>query len=405
MTTALILSGGGARAAYQVGVLKALAELLPHDTYNPFPIICGTSAGAINTMALAGRPGHFRLRVRKLETIWRDLTAEQIYRTDTWGVLKNSISLALSFLHSGYGVNAPVAFLDNSPLRELITHYIRFRHVDEALASGELQAVSITAMAYDTGQSITFFQGNHDNWQRSRRIGIRSGLTIDHLMASSAIPTIFPAIKIGNCYYGDGAMRQLKPLSPALHLGANRIFVVGVSDNPIHLTQRVQPSHSPSVAHMLSHLLNSAFIDTIESDLETLESINRLVRHMSTDEKIAQGVADLQHIEALSVSPSVAINEIAEEHIHELPASVRVFLRVTGANARGGGSSAASYLLFEPGFCRKLLELGYQDALAQEEQIRQFFSTPDAAVITKNEPEPLYSVVDSGKQQVAENQQ
>ncbi len=390
MATALILSGGGARAAYQVGVLKAVAEMLPHDTYNPFPIICGTSAGALNAMALAGRAGHFRLRVRKLETIWRDLTAEQVYRTDAWAVFKNSINLARSFMHSGYGSDTSFALLDNSPLRELLSHYIRFRHVDEAIASGELQAVSITAMAYNTGQSISFFQGNHENWKRCRRIGVRTGLTIDHLMASTAIPTLFPAIKIGNCYFGDGAMRQLKPLSPALHLGANRIFVVGVSDNPVHLAQQRQPNLSPSVGHMLSHLLNSAFIDTIEGDLETLQSINRLARVIPAETRRQLGVGDLQPIEAVSVSPSVAVNELAEDHIHELPRSVRTFLRVTGSTARGGGASAASYLLFEPGFCRKLLELGYADAIRQEQQIRTFFDlAPSTEIPSYNEAEQV----------------
>jgi len=382
MATALILSGGGARAAYQVGVLRALAEMLPHDTYNPFPIICGTSAGAINTTALAGRAGHFRLRVRKLEAIWRDITAERVYRTDTWGVFKNSVKLASSFVRSGYAGETPVALLDNGPLRELLTHYIRFRHIDEAIASSELRAVSITAMAYNTGQSITFFQGNHENWHRSRRIGVRTGLTIDHLMASTAIPTLFPAVKIGNCYFGDGAMRQLKPLSPALHLGASKIFVVGVSDNPKHQVDPRQTLQCPSVAHMLSHLLNSAFIDTIESDLETLRSINRLARLMPPDKRAQLGVEDLQPIDVVSVSPSMPLNQLAEDHIHELPRSVRAFLRVSGASTKGG-ASAASYLLFEPGFCRKLLELGYADANKQERQIRSFFG------LIQPEPTPV----------------
>ena len=369
MTTALVLSGGGARAAYQVGVLKAVSELLPRRTHNPFPIICGTSAGAINALALAGRPGYLRLRVRKLESVWNNLRAEDIYRTDALGLLKNSSRLLFSLLHSGYSKKRSVALLDNSPLRELLSQLVRFRYIDEAIASRELIAVSTTSMDYGTGRSVTFFQGNHEPWQRSRRLGIRTGLSIDHLLASSAIPTIFPASAIEDSYYGDGAVRQLKPLSPALHLGANKLFIIGVSDNPQHIDAIKKAEHPPSVAQMISQLLNSAFIDSIESDLETLQMINNLTR----DNPERAKAENLRFIDSICISPSVPIDGIAQQYIHELPASLRIFLRSIGATSEGGGSSAASYLLFEPGFCKKLLDLGYRDALHEEDKILSFF--------------------------------
>ena len=369
MSTALILSGGGARAAYQVGVLKAVSEMLPRRTHNPFPIICGTSAGAINALAIAGRPGPLRLRVRKLESIWANLKAENVYRTDTFGVAKNTARLLLSLLHSGYNKKRPVALLDNTPLRELLEQLIRFRYIDEAIASGELTAVSTTAMDYGSGRSITFFQGNHEPWQRNRRLGLRTGLSIDHLMASSAIPTIFRATSIDQNYYGDGAVRQLKPLSSALHLGADRLFIIGVSDNPIHPAEPANAEHPPSVAQMLSQLLNSAFIDSIESDLETLQAINKLALEVPEQAR----ARNLRHVDYVCISPSAPIDEMTQQYIHELPASVKLFLRAVGANSKGGGSSTASYLLFEPGFCRDLLDLGYRDALAQEEKILSFF--------------------------------
>lgn len=378
MTTALVLSGGGARAAYQVGVLKALAKLLPRHTHNPFPIICGTSAGAINALAIAGRPGPFQLRVRSLETIWRNMHAEDIYRTDLWGVSKNTVHLGLSLLHSGYGIGRSVALLDNGPLRTLLSNYVLFRHIDEAISSGELMAVSTTAMDYGTGQSVTFFQGNHACWQRSRRSGIRTGLGIEHLMASSAIPLIFPATAIGSHYYGDGAMRQLQPLSPALHLGADRIFTIGVSDNPSHHASMEIPRHSPSVAQMLGHLLNSAFIDSLENDLETLKAINALIERESDVETtntttMTTTNSHLKYIDHLCISPSKSIDEIAQDYLHELPRSVKLFLRAIGATKKGGGSSAASYLLFEPGFCRELIKLGHADALKHKADIEAFF--------------------------------
>lgn len=378
MSTALILSGGGARAAYQVGVLKGLAHLIPTMAASPFQIICGTSAGAINTLALAGKEGDYRRRVASMEAMWRELGAEKIYRTDFLGVLGNSLRLFLALFHSGYGRSRALSLLDNSPLRALLRDYIEFREIDEAIAAGRLEAVALTAMSYSTGQSVTFFQGNHDNWIRARRMGLRTGLTMEHLMASAAIPTLFPPVRIGNRYFGDGALRQLKPLSPALHLGASRLFIIGVSDNIRHKHAAEVNYHSPSLAQMAGHMLNSAFIDTIESDIETLQAINRLTSLLSAEEREAAGVSDMKPVDYLCITPSLPINELADEYIHELPRSVRMFLRATGATARGGGSSAASYLLFEPGFCGRLIDMGYDDTLRQEERVLRFFDVEKA---------------------------
>jgi NTE family protein len=393
MTTGLILSGGGARAAYQVGVLKAVAEILPREVYNPFPVICGTSAGSINALAIAGRPGHFRLRIRKLEKIWSNMGPEKIYRTDYWGVVKNSINMLLSFLHSGYAIGEPKALLDNDPLRELLSNYVRFRHIDEAIASGELQAVSVTAMSYTTGQSVTFFQGREhlQPWERSRRIGVRTQLSIDHLMASSAIPTLFPAYPIDDGFYGDGALRQLKPISPALQLGASRVFVIGVSDNPRHRKPHQFIKHSPSIAQIVGHMFNSAFIDSIESDLETLRTINSLAQKLTPEQRLS-GNAERRAVDVLAISPSQPIDELAAEYIDQLPKSIRMFLRLTGATAHGGGISAASYLLFSTGFCQKLLQLGYRDGLQQAREIRDFFEKGDATPARRESDRQLAKV-------------
>lgn len=375
--TGLVLSGGGARAAYQVGVLRAIAETLPRETKNPFPIICGTSAGAINALAIAGRDGPFILRIKKLEAIWRQLDAEKVYRTDFVGVGKNLLNILLSLFHSGYAIGRPKALLDNTPLRDLLDNYIRFRHIKEAIASGELEAVSITAMSYSTGKSVTFFQGveHLTPWQKTRQVGLQTDLNINHLMASSAIPILFPAMKVEDHFFGDGALRQLKPISPALRLGAEKIFVIGVSDSRITSQGPVTAysEHSPSIAQIMGHMFNSAFIDTIESDLETLSNINRLAMNMSTAERERKGLSDLKPVKSLAILPSQSINRIAGEYLDELPKSIRTFLKITGATARGGGVNAASYLLFCRGFCRRLLELGYQDGLAQQEAILDFF--------------------------------
>ncbi len=375
MSRALVLTGGGARAAYQVGVLKGIASILPRSVYNPFPIICGTSAGAINALSIAGRAGPFRLRTKKLETIWHNLRASDVYRTDFWGVSANAFHVLASFLHSGYGIGRPISLLDNTPLRQLLENYVKFDYLDNAISNGELEAIAISTMSYSSGQSVTFFQGQEQitPWKRARRRGEKTQINIDHLMASTAIPSLFPAVQIGNRYYGDGAVRQLKPISPALHMGARQLLIVGVSNNATTDTNETVADHSPSIAQIVGHMFNSAFIDSVESDLETLRSINRLASALPESLRANNGITDLNPVDVLSISPSQSIDQIAQEHIHELPMSLKLFLRVTGANAQGGGTSAASYLLFEPGFCRKLIELGFQDAMAQREDIETFF--------------------------------
>lgn len=374
MSRGLVLTGGGARAAYQVGVLKGIASILPRAVYNPFPIICGTSAGAINALSIAGRAGPFRLRTKKLETIWQNLRASDVYRTDFMGVSANAFHVLASFLHSGYGIGRPISLLDNTPLRQLLDNYVKFDYLDTAITNGELDAIAVSAMSYASGQSVTFFQGhqNIEPWKRARRRGEKTALNIDHLMASTAIPSLFPAVQLNEGYFGDGAVRQLKPISPALHMGARQLLIIGVSDNAT--AQGAAPErHSPSIAQIVGHMFNSAFIDSIESDLETLRSINRLASALPESIRANNGITDLNPIDVLSISPSQSMDQIAQEHIHELPRSLKLFLRLTGATAQGGGTSAASYLLFEPGFCRKLIELGYQDALTQQDAIETFF--------------------------------
>ncbi len=376
MTTALVLSGGGARAAYQVGVLHAVAKLLPAETINPFPIVCGTSAGAINALTLAAQSGPLRQRIANLLRIWRDLQPQQVFRTDWLGVLRNSLGLAGSLFWGGYVPCASIALLDNSPLRRLLERHVRLHHLDAAIASGEVTAVCVTAMHYDSGHSVSFFQGTQPGWSRSRRRGERTALTIEHLLASAAIPILFPATRIGSSYYGDGALRQLRPLSPALRLGAHRLFVIGVSDNLRHPNRHTRTGHPPSVGQILGHLLNSAFIDSIEGEMEMLETLNLLARRVG--EPVAREGSTLRPVKALFITPSEPLDRIAAERVHCLPRSLRLFLGAIGATREGSGASAASYLLFEPGFCRRLLALGYADAMAQREQIREFFQHPDA---------------------------
>lgn len=377
MKNALILSGGGARAAYQVGVLSAVKDILPSSAHNPFPIICGTSAGAINALALATHTGSFREAVADLYTIWGNIAIERIFKTGWVEMSKSLTQLSGSLFNQGVGRERPVSLLDNEPLREFLKETIRFGNIAKGVEAGDLEAVAVTALGYTSGESVSFFQGRPElkGWRRYRRVGMPSELTVEHLLASSAIPTIFPTVKINREYFGDGAMRQLAPISPALHLGADAVFVVGVSSNrnPAHWDKRkMRQRHSPSMAQILGHMFNSAFIDSLEGDIEHLERINQLLARIDGDVYTEAG-AKLRPVKTLVISPSKELDKIAGRKVRYLPKSMRFFMRTTGATARGGGSATASYLLFAKPYCDELMELGYQDAMWEKEAIQEFF--------------------------------
>ncbi|HTF97752.1 MAG TPA: patatin-like phospholipase family protein [Cellvibrio sp.] len=377
MKRALILSGGGARAAYQVGVLKALAEILPDDIENPFPIICGTSAGAINALAIAAHKGNFKSAVNALSNMWQNLDIGQVYLYGWGDIFKGLAYLGFSLLNEGMGRKRPLSLLDNAPLWNLLGSKINFENLTHAIDSGRLLAVSVSAMGYTSGHSVSFFQGHHDlkGWNRYRRVGVPTHLRLEHLLASSAIPTIFPAVRINREYFGDGALRQLAPMSPALHLGAESLFVVGVSGNRTALkaNRRVPHRHSPSMGQIVGHLFNSAFVDAMESDLEHLERMNQLLRLIPEEQRIKEGIY-LRPVDNMVIAPSSPIDTIAGRNVRYLPKSLRFFMRATGSTAKGGGATAASYLLFSNEFINELMELGRGDTLAAAENIQTFFA-------------------------------
>ena len=377
MKHALILSGGGARAAYQVGVLKALAEILPPGACSPFPIICGTSAGAINAVTIAAYDGCFSDAVAELENIWCQLEPADVYRYGWGEVCRGLWRAASSLFNQGVGRERPIAVLDNSPLRDLIDREVHFEKIDRAIARGDLDAVSVTAMGYSSGHSVAFFQGKQElqGWRRPRRIGRPTLLNTDHLMASSAIPTLFPATRIEYDYFGDGAMRQLAPISPALHLGADHLFIIGVSGNRAPKPKAApRVRHSPSIAQVVGHMLNSAFVDTLESDIEHLERINDLVELIPEEVRDQQDIR-LKRVENMVVWPSEEVDKIAGRKVRYLPKSLRVFLRSTGATASGGGATAASYLLFAQPFISEMIALGYRDGMWEADAMRRFFTS------------------------------
>lgn len=373
--TGLILSGGGARAAYQVGVLAGIADLLPYGAINPFPVIVGTSAGAINAVKLASDAMRFRVAVHQLTLFWQNFRSHQVLRSDWPGVIRQASRFVGKSL-LGLGSQVPVALLNSAPLRDLLNERMDLSGIDQAIEAQHLRAVAVTAFGYESGQAVTFYQGKGsiEPWLRHRRVGLPSRLTVDHLLASSAIPLLFAPVKVEQEYFGDGAVRQSAPISPALHLGANRVLVIGVSGNPRGVqaqpqVHRVTTGNQPSMAQISGHLLNSTFIDSLEGDIELLERLNGLSALLPDEQ--ARRQPGMAPVEVLVISPSRPLDEIAARHRHELPPALRTFLRGPGAT-KTSGASVLSYLLFEAGYCSELIELGRHDAKVQSEDLKRF---------------------------------
>jgi NTE family protein len=366
----LVLTGGGARAAYQVGVIKAVRDILGNPTRNPFPILCGTSAGAINVASLAAFADDFTRAVGNLIEFWEHMRCENIYLTDSWNILKSGARwLGAMMLLSRHN---PVSLLDNAPLRELLERNLDMSRIQMHLDSGDLYAVCVTASGYTSGQSVSFFQGGSglEGWERNQRIGAAVSLKIDYLLASAALPFIFPAVKVHREYFGDGSMRQIAPVSPALHLGADRVLIVGTGRQTLDQA-RARSNVYPSLAQIAGHALNSIFLDSLMVDIERLERINRTVK-LIPPEALSESGVQLRPIKVLFITPSQPLERIAARFLHELPTTVRFILRPTGALNRSG-SNLASYLLFEESFCRALIDLGYQDTVSREAEVRDFF--------------------------------
>ena len=369
--TAIILSGGGARAAYQVGALRAIAHILGRDARMPFPVICGTSAGAINAALLALNADDFRRGVARLTRWWRRVTVKDIYQGDLTTLARHSARFMASVLTGG-AVPAKVASMfDNAPLTDLLARELDFSQIDIQVEAGNLHALSINATSYTSGHAVSFFQGAPSlrSWHRLRRRGQPTRLATEHLMASTAIPFVFPAARVDEDYFMDGSVRQIAPLSPALHLGATRIVVLAVGQFAGQRPVNGDPQY-PSFAQVAGHALSSVFLDNMGADIERLTQYNRMIDLLPASARESNGLY-LNHVDAFVLSPSRDVASLALQFVDTLPGAVRAVLRGFGST-RGTGANLTSYLLFDRGFCRALLDLGYTDAMARRDELEAF---------------------------------
>lgn len=367
-TIGLILPGGGARNAYQVGVLNAVEELLPTGSVSPFPVVTGTSAGSLNAGMIASRSSDFSDAIRRLTGMWENLHMHMVVRTDARTTTKTAARWIWSFTSGGN--SQPHSLLDNTPLRSLIENHVNLARMRQCIASGHLRALGITSSSYSRGASITYFEGHEDvvPWERTRRLGTPARLHIDHFMASIAIPVVFPAIMMDNEYYGDGSMRESAPLSPALHLGADKLLIISVRNPQPDNVPAMKPRY-PNLGQIAGYMFDTLFMDRLDSDIERLNRINFALAQTKR-QMFRHNNATLRPIEFLVISPSVDIRSIVARHVDAFPRSMRVLLKTFGAMNKEG-RPLTSYLLFDSGFARELIDLGYHDGLAQKDKLQE----------------------------------
>ncbi len=366
----VVLTGGGARGAYQAGALHAIAQIAQQSgVENPFPIISGTSAGAINATALAARNHPSVLDTcAELRKLWENLTTGEIYRTDLWSIARIGARWVTELSTGGLVKKKTAgAMLDTAPLRRFLEGKIVFERIGENLKFGALRSLAISAVNYSTGTSRVFYQtlDNVEPWRRSRRSSERATIRSDHVLASAAIPVLFPPVRIDGRYFGDGSLRNYAPMSPVIHLGASRVFVVAVrQEEPKSIESDTQ---FPSVARIFGVILNAVLLDAIDSDLERLFRINQTVRAHEANSRT------LRPVEVCMIRPSEDLGKLALSHISRLPKVLRHL--ISGLGAAEEASDLVSYLLFEPPFLKQLADLGFQDTMRDRTKIENFLAS------------------------------
>lgn len=370
---ALVLSGGGARGAYQVGVLKAIAEVAQElKIESPFQILTGVSAGAINAACLSWGNDHFAKQVDYLEQLWSQVSTDQVFRTDMMSIGKIGFQWMGELSLGGLTGSSPGrALLDTSPLHKLIHSHMNYPRLRELIEGKKLRALALTALDYRTANTVTFVDGDPDlpDWNRDRRYSEKRQISTEHVMASSAIPMLFPPISAAESFFGDGCVRNIAPLSPAIHLGADHVFVIGVRKMgwTTDSARAKKTTSSPSVARVLNVLMNSVLLDGIEVDVDRLLKINQFLEQVP---EAARDRITFRHVDVAWVYPTEDIGYLAHQMASRLPRMIRYLLK--GLGPLDDASEIISYLLFDPDFCKKLIQFGLADGRAKRDEIARF---------------------------------
>ena len=370
----LVLPGGGARGAYQVGVLKAFLEISQKKSQSPFKIISGTSAGAINAAFLASEAHMFDHSVASLLDVWSNFTSNKVYKTDPVTMLKSSLHWFFTIISGGFLIPNPTSLLDNQPLKNLLKETIRFSDIQNNIQSSIIESLAVTSASYMSRKSCTFFQSNSNtnDWQKTHREGKTSQINLNHLMASVALPLIFPAVRIGDEYFGDGAMRQATPLSPAIRLGAEKLMIISAKETDDRFQFNNPGEQYPSFAKIAGYMLEALFLDGLYSDIERLDRVNHIIRN-SGDIEVKTDNKTMRYIDYIVISPSEDLNEIAQKHYNQMSLSIRLLLQGLGL-LKDSKSELLSFLLFEAAYTTELIDLGYRDGIRKREEIMDFMN-------------------------------
>ncbi|MCZ6506811.1 MAG: patatin-like phospholipase family protein [Acidobacteria bacterium] len=363
----IVLTGGGARAAYQVGFLRCLAQLAPQFRV---PIITGVSAGAINAVFLAAHTGSAREAADALTELWAGLTPERVFNIDFWCLAKTTLRWGFGLLSGGHaGSSSMRGLLDTTPLRAVLEQALEDENgaipgIAANLASGQLESLAVTTLNYATGQTVTWVQGNEiESWIRPQRLGISTEIRAEHVMASSALPIVFPAEKLAGGWYGDGGIRFLTPLAPVIHLGADRILAVSTRyDRTLEEASCPMVTGYPPPAQIVGALLNAVFLDSVDQDALRLERVNGLLD--------GEPRGNLKPIRLLILRPSQDLGRLAADYEADLPRAFRFIMRGLGTR-RTSSPDLLSLLMFQSDYLRRLIEIGQADAEARSDEIKE----------------------------------
>jgi NTE family protein len=374
----LVLSGGGARGAYQAGVLVAISEIAQKlGVSAPFPILSGVSAGSINATILAGNRESFLTGAQSLANMWSEITTDSVFYADLLTLSRGGLDWMSGFspLKVTKKETPAKALFSTTPLRSLLSQVCNFNGITENISEGRLRGISLSALEYDSVSIRTFFDGAADlkNWERPMHRGERCKLSVDHVMASTAIPLLFPPVKIDHRYYGDGCIRNQSPCAPAINMGAECLIAIGVRRklDTWYSYHHANETASPSMAKIINVIFHSMMMDGLESDIQRISQTNIHLQSASKEEKRRMS---FREVESLWIAPTVDFAKLASQKGGELPRMIRYLLTSSGNLAES--SELISYLLFDPSYCKELVEIGFGDGMKERANIERILEPP-----------------------------